>query len=972
MASGQAVSEALKFDHLTIEEGLSHNSVNALLQDKYGYIWIGTQNGLNRYDSYKCKNFGLDLSNKDLQGKKITALFEDSVGSIWVGTEKHGAFIKPNDENIFQPINIDSSFSVLQNSTINSIYEDNEQNIWIASLGQGLFRYNLTSKTTKLYNHLNSNLSSDLVFDVIVDDEKRVWVAAAGDGINLLDKQGRFSLMGTEALGQMNGFRKVMLLDEDILWLGTDRTGLYSYGLSNEQIEKFDLENGTLKLSHNAVRALAKLPGDRLFVGTDGGGINILDLANAKVETYKSELGNPMALNSNAIFKVLKDFDDNLWIGTFNGGVNIVKKSKIYFDVLNKTNSNLENQSILSVSQSPSGDIFLCTDGGGLYELNHSNLKEIKKHHINVPGNQNSLAGNVVKSVLQASDGKIWVGMFSSGLDIYNPRSQQYKHFNAQVNNNILGSYNIWSIIERRNGEIWLSTLGNGIYITDKSSTEFQSIIKHDNDPKSLSDMSVFTLYEDSKGVVWAGTAENGLDRWNDQTQSFDHFKNDPDNPNSLSSNDVRSIYEDKQNRLWVGTESGGLNIWDGSMGFKRIQYEDGLLANNIMAIVEDDQGFIWVTSYNGVSVINPDNYEIENFDFHASGRNNQFNQGAILKDNNDLLYFGGINGLNTIHSSSLKKEKDIANKPVFTSLKIFNSEIGVDQDVISEPIESAKDIYLNYNDKSFTIDFSAFDFSNALEKTFQYQLEGFDTEWRITNKGENSASYTNLDPKSYVFRIKYGNEVNEINIHVKPPFWSSWWFTLILVLTTLGILLFAARSYLGKRDDQFQKQLLLKEREILELKNKNLEEDVVMTNSKLLSSTAQMARKNEFLTDIKSDLQNQIKEQKQDARSIIRKIERELESEDYWSAFNMYFNKVDKDFVKSIIAKHPELTQNDIRLCSLIRINLSTKEIASMLNISVRGAEKSRYRLKKRLNLSTEESLSKYIRAFKNDLYKA
>ena len=180
-------------------------------------------------------------------------------------------------------------------------------------------------------------------------------------------------------------------------------------------------------------------------------------------------------------------------------------------------------------------------------------------------------------------------------------------------------------------------------------------------------------------------------------------------------------------------------------------------------------------------------------------------------------------------------------------------------------------------------------------------------------------------------------------------------------------MLLLAARNYYGKREDAFQKQLMIKEKEILELKNKNLEEDVVMTNSKLLSSTAQMARKNEFLNDIKSDLQSQQKENTKDTRSIIRKIERELESEDYWAAFSLYFDNVDKDFVKSIVAKHPDLTQNDIRLSSLIRINLSTKEIASMLNISVRGAEKSRYRLKKRLNLNADQSLVKYIQNFNN-----
>jgi len=964
----------IHFDHLTIEEGLTHNSVNALLQDHNGYIWIGTEYGLNRYDAFDLKTYGTNAIGEPIDGfvgKAITALFEDSEGNLWVGTKKNSINFKSAHNQKFQNFSDHSFFSLLNGKSISSFYEDANKTIWVSSNGAGLLSYNLKTQKTNHFTLENSGLTNNIIFEVVADKNENIWIAAAGLGIHLLDTLGKIELKYKDVKGGIGGYRKSLLLDTNRLWIGTDNSGLYALDFKTGQIDKFDVDSKPLALSSNSVRALSKIEDNLIFVGTDGGGVNIINLDNRTNSIYQSDLKDPSALNSNAIISVAKDKDENIWIGTFNGGINILKSTKIWFDVLNKSNSNLKNQSVLSIIQSKNGDLYLTTDGGGIYILDVKSL-EIKAHLEHAEEVENSLCGNVVKTVMEASDGKIWIGTFRTGMDIYDPIKKSFTHFTTQTGNNIFATNNIWSIVERPNGEIWIGTLGGGIYITDSDHESFRRISSDPNDPYGLSSETVLVLFEDHNGSMWVGTEDGGLGKWDDQYQHFDNFKYDKEDSTSISSNEIRSIFEDSNQRLWIGTENGGLNLWNNKGSFKRITQKDGLLSNGVMGITEDQKQFLWLSSYRGISKLNPTTMEIVNFDFHASGMNNQFNQMSIHSDQDGKLFFGGINGLHILKNPSQVQNMSFnIGKPVFTSLKVLNEEVNfeVNNRILKKPIEQAESIYLDYSDKSFTLEFSAFDYANQFGSAFNYYLEGFDTEWQETRKKDNSVTYTNLDAGRYVLHVNYEGHETQVNIFVKPPFWKSWWFLLGSAVLIIALLSFVAKYFISKREASFQRQILLKERQILELENKNLEKNVDMSNSKLLSSTAQMVRKNEFLNDIKADLDDQFKDKKPSAaRSIIRKIERELENEDYWAAFNLYFDKVDKDFVKSILDRHPNLTQNDIRTCAMIRINLSTKEIASIMNISVRGVEKSRYRLKKRLELEQDQSLTNYIRNFKMD----
>jgi DNA-binding CsgD family transcriptional regulator len=263
--------------------------------------------------------------------------------------------------------------------------------------------------------------------------------------------------------------------------------------------------------------------------------------------------------------------------------------------------------------------------------------------------------------------------------------------------------------------------------------------------------------------------------------------------------------------------------------------------------------------------------------------------------------------------------------------------------------------------DQSFSIGFIAIDYTNPLENEFSYKMEGFNEQWQLTSSGEHSASYTNLDPGDYVFKVRHSGKEAAIKVHIKPPFWQTLWFRALLIIFFAGLLV-TGIFFLIKRREAAHKQQLLK------LQNEKLATELEAKNSKLMFSAVQMAHKNEILTDVKKDLQALDETPGTKLRQLVRKLDRELMSEDYWEEFNVYFNQVDQHFIKAILEEHPELTQNDLRLCSLLRINLSTKEIASLLNISNRGVEQSRYRLKKRLGLGTEDDLSRYITMFNSE----
>lgn len=461
---GQDSSSVLHFDHLTINDGLSHNSTFCILQDYNGYVWIGTQNGLNKYDGYSFEVFqnSTNIGNESgFLGRHITALFEDSKGNLWVGTQNSGINFKSRSLDQFINLQKDVAFSSIDGFTISSFYEDDSGSIWITTIGAGVLCYHPKTGLSKVFNEKNSNLSNNLCFDVVVDKYNVVWVASAGGGLNFLEKSGQFNLSHQMQADRPNmaGYRKKLFLDDDYLWLSTEGTGLYRMNIKDRSYTHFSPDSDDKYLNSSVVRDVIKSDDGRIFIASDGKGLSIYDPENEKIVSHSYVYDENNTLNSNALLCMMKDRTGNIWIGTFNGGVNIYKPSKTWFELYKPSSqgsNDLKHRSILSIAQTENARLLLGTDGGGLNWLNNNSEQILSPLLMNDPANDLSIAGNVVKTIFQDNQDMLWIGLFGEGLDLFDPLTQTFSHvIDEQIN--------VWSIDQKSNGELLIATMGSGI-----------------------------------------------------------------------------------------------------------------------------------------------------------------------------------------------------------------------------------------------------------------------------------------------------------------------------------------------------------------------------------------------------------------------------------------------------------------------------------------------------------------------------
>ncbi len=978
----QPSSYFLKFNHVTIKEGLSHNSILSLAQDHNGYIWVGTQNGLNKYDGY---DFELYKSNTDniestaFQGKQVLCLFEDSEDNLWAGTSSNGINLKYKNADNFINIPLDSISPGFGNYEIYNIYEDSKNNIWICTIGGGLIRYSVDHNESIVYKSENSLLPNDFIFDIIEDSEGNFWIASSGFGVSCMDRNGRIkTFFGDDSSNpQIGGYRKTLLLDGEVLWIGNDATGLYKFNTITKEITHFYEGNDVSNLSSNAVRDLEFDKNGALYIALDGGGLNVLFQDTNLIQKHNYEPSNKSSLSSNALICLIKDQTDKLWIGSYNGGINTIENKSPTFSLCTPSNNVSKvpiSPSVLSVLETTKGEFLIGTDGGGLNYLdqsisNNKHQQYFKRHQKfhNILGNENV---KVVKSLFEDSNSNLWIGTYAQGLIKYDREHNSTKRFYHSNENieSISGSH-IWDIDQDKKGRLWIATVGDGLNLYNEEQETFTHFIPNSSNENSISSATIMTILVDNDDLLWIGTKSSGIDLYNADKDKFIHYSHRKEDINSLSSDYIRAIYQEKNGTIWIGTEGGGVNKMLSPGVFEHIKEKNGLISNEVMGITEDDFGNIIVSTYKGISYINQKDNTITNIDLHNIKYDNQCNQMAILKSENGIIYVGGINGLNIFDSDFLIQEK-IALNISFTEFKIFNEKIEAgkkyeDRIILENPIEQTNRIILNPNQNSFEIEAAVINQLPVSKFNIEYKLEGFDFDWNINTSGKLKASYTNLDPGTYSFLVKSEREVKKIEIVINTPFYKTWWFEFGVVLCFFMALYFLNKFDNNRREKEIKQQLLDAESKILQLRNKNLEMELNAQNSKLLFSTAQMAHKNEILTKVKEELVDLQSSSKYSLRSSIRMLDQELEIEDYWQDFNAQFHQADKKFINALKEKHKGLTKNDIRLCALIRIEMETKEIASLLNISVRGVEKGKYRLKKRLDLSKDYDLIKYITNF-------
>ncbi len=767
-------------DYLGIEHGLSNNAVTTIYQDSRGFMWFGTYDGLNRYDGYNFKVFKNRLNDQSsLIHNWVVTIREDYKGDIWTGT-KQGGSIYSNTTGKFSPIKYTAyPRSDLKSLTaaVNDFETGSNGNMFIATGGKGLlvFEKNARAATTILYN--NKTIQSEYhAQDIDIDKRNQIWVFVQGEGLAKYDEKSNQIKLVTAFI---KGAKCILADDDGYIWIGNE-SGLYRYNEKDNSVKEYHEGKGSL--SNDFIHKLSLDSKGNVWISTDGGGITIINNKTSQI-SYILPGQEKGALKSGAVDAVFEDRDHRIWIGTLRGGINIWDTRKNPFTTVSNVPFNknsLINDFILSFCEGSNGDVWIGTDGAGISHWDRkSNLFHNYKH---ISGDGGSLSNNNVSRIIRDSQNQIWIATYGGGINKFNPSTNSFLSYPCLNSDYNYYERNVWSLYEDQHNNVWAGACTNGgFYVLNRKKDRFELF-----DP-ALRD--VITITEDRDGRLWTGTF-NQLILVDKRSKKHRVFK---------IGYAVRAIYEDKKGRFWVGTEGGGLLLFNKKTGaFKTYSEQDGLPSNAILNILEDQKGNLWLSTFNGLSVLNPDSKKFKNF-YESDGlQSNQFNYNAALKLSSGEFLFGGIKGFNVFYPESIKPYTNVP-KIFITGLRINNLPYELDSSFVNkQSVYTLKTLELPYDKAVISVDFAALDYSGAQKISYSYFLEGWDNSWNNAGKSR-IANYSKLREGTYFLRIKSTNAEgiwvdNEkvLKLIILPPWWRSWW----AYLTYLALALVAIHTY--------------------------------------------------------------------------------------------------------------------------------------------------------------------------------
>jgi signal transduction histidine kinase/CheY-like chemotaxis protein/ligand-binding sensor domain-containing protein len=777
-----------KFKHFTTNDGLSQGHVSAILKDHKGFMWFATDEGLNKFDGYTFIAYKHNPEKaSSISNDFIYDVLEDKEGDLWVGTasgldrldRKKDAFIH---------------YSPGKPVIVKDILQDSKQRIWIGTTS-GLYLLDKKSGTFINYLHREGDtlsLSNDLIYRITEDSKGQLWIATK-DGLNRFNPEtGRFSSYrhdpgNPKSIGG-NWIKAVYKDSGNNIWIGTQGSGIALFNPVNNSFINFRHdETNSQSISCNDILSFAEDKQGKLWIGTENGGISVFQKGSNRFVTYKNDLNDVASLSNNSIYSLYKDDLGNMWVGTWSGGINFLPrygdKFTHYKQIPGNRNS-LSNNIVLAIAGDSEGKIWLGTDGGGLNSFDRKTKTFTRYQHD--PHNNNSIKSDYVLSVAEVEHGVLALGFHRGGFDLFNTKTGISTHFMPEGNNSYsLPATTVNYVFKDHTGIIWLCTWGEGLTAFDIKTRRFTNFKNDPSDSYTVGSNFIHFVQEDSKGNLWVPNGA-GLDWFDRKNNRFIHYRNQPGNKQSLSHNIVESMLKDQAGNTWVGT-GRGLNLFDARKGnFAAYTQKDGFANNMVHAILEDRRGNLWFTTNRGLTSFDPHNRTVRNYAVSDGLQDNEFKSRASYMAPDGEMYFGGSNGFNSFYPDSIIDNNFIP--PVYiTGFQIFNKPVEANSEntTLQEHINETKEIRLSHKQSVFTFEFSALNYTLPEKNQYSYKLEGFDQDWnQVGNK--RSATYTNLDPGEYVFRVKGSNNDNiwnakeaSVKIIITPPFWLTWWFKL-------------------------------------------------------------------------------------------------------------------------------------------------------------------------------------------------
>ncbi|MGD1045068.1 MAG: two-component regulator propeller domain-containing protein [Bacteroidota bacterium] len=751
----------IRFKHITVDDGLSHSWVHSILQDKYGFIWFGTDAGLDRFDGYSFREYKNNFRDTNsISSSCVTSMLKDSRGELWIGTrEGLNLYDRKNDRFI--------KYSKVQQESIWSIAEDKDKNLWIGATSN-FWRYNLENDSVYTYNLPQKSVTARSIF---VDSRNNVWIGTYY-GLLLYDKE-RNSFVhyyhdanDSSSLGN-NNIWSILEDKAGKLWIGT-QAGLDLFTNAQQRPQKGIFEHyqndskDESSISNGAVLSLLEDDKHNLWIGTENGGLDMIDLTNFqnRVNTFihfKNDPSRTTSLSNNSIYSLCQDEQGNIWIGTHGDGINRINLQEDKFIHLK---SELGSKRSLNNSQvntflEEEDFLWIGTEGG----LNRYNKREDTfTHFVYNPSDKRSIGSNAVWAICKDKLGNLWVGTWGGGLNKFNYKTETFEHYyNDPKDTNSIGNNNIFSIIEDSRGNLLIGTMGGGLNIFDRKKKIFT---RYNTSNSGINTNYVSSIIEAKNGNIWLAD-ETSIEHFDIVTKKFENFTHSANDSTSLSSNKVISIFEDSKGNFWAGTNAG-LNLFNKSTkGFTCYRTENGLPDNSINSILEDDHGNLWIGTDKGLSKFNnavnlPAKPEFKNYTHEDGLQGNGFRQRSSCKGTDGLMYFGGSNGFNVFDPDNVPKNSYIP-PIVITNFQIFNKPVNIGERGLGKETGVDEDLILSHTQSFFSFDFAALNYIASSKNQYAYKMEGFDKDWYYVGT-KHTVNYTNLNPGKYIFRVKGSN----------------------------------------------------------------------------------------------------------------------------------------------------------------------------------------------------------------------
>jgi signal transduction histidine kinase/ligand-binding sensor domain-containing protein/DNA-binding response OmpR family regulator len=820
-----AQQDKLKFISLNVKNGLSSNIVNDIVKDDLGYMWFATEDGLNRFDGQNFQVYRMKRNDPNsLQSNEISQVFKDRKGVLWVGTYGGGLSRYDQVKDRFNST-FNNNNDLALNNTINAITDDYLGNIWISSFER---LHILDVKTNTLKRIRTENIIGHTVkpnFNVtslFEDSKKRFWLGTTEGLVSYDRAKNKFTRVKVE-----NDVKNVELsirtISEDHLgniWVGTD------HGIIKVNHNSKNQDPNKVFLSKSMIYEIVK-DKNFLWVGTEDG-LYVINLNNEHIQYYGIDIRDRFSLSSKTVKSIFLDKEGLVWIGTYRGGINVYDKNLSLFNfksIQPEGDYSLKSSIITSITEKDRDNIFISTDKNGIYLFNKqtnliSPISSFNQEH----------KGVSVLSILKSKSNQLWIGTFLKGLYVLDLKTNKLENVLRGENKNNENNSDVFSMMEDSENNIWLGTNGGGIKLYNQKEKRIYSSKEIFKDQKSQFNWYVRAIVEDKKGNIWISSLGSGLYKYNLKDKTLINYNK---NNSNLKSNHIQTLYIDSKDDIWLGSIGDGFYFYNKSKeNFENYSNEEGLHNAEVHKILEDNAGNMWLSTNSGISSFNKGTKKIKNYTHNNGLQNNNFVRESGLRASDGTLYFGGIEGFNYFNSSSIKQNNYLS-PVVFTELKVNNKTINISQDSsnLQEHISIAKQIDLSYK-QDFSIGFVALNYTNPQKNKYAYKLEGYDEEWNYVDQAK-SASYTNLSPGNYVFKVKASNNdglwnENEksINIIVHPPFWLTPFAYVFYFLVVIGSLLFI--RYLGIRKIKakfLREQNILKAKELFEREKREVEQ---------------------------------------------------------------------------------------------------------------------------------------------------